>query len=116
MKDTRIYEKQAKELISFGCPIILQYMCMGNYITEKVISPLGQPIPTSYTVKTNLWLPDDGYKPESIETTDFSKMKKRRRVDQPIESYSTSEGVISHFVAVLLEYGYQVSDIQKGGN
>lgn len=114
VNDIRMYEKTANELISFGCPIILQYMCMGNYIMEKVISPADR-ISTSYSVKTNLWLPVDGYKPNSVETANFSKMKKRERV-YPTESYSTSEGVIEQFVAILLESGYVISDIQKGGN
>lgn len=107
MKDTRIMEKQATELIKKNERMVFRYLLANGNMVERIIKPV-KPNPKSFTVYRDIrkfYRPKKG-KIEDIRTVNTSSLKKLESVEMP--SKSEDGNTIKSLIVSLLDMGYVV--------
>lgn len=108
MKDTRIIEKKAEELVNMNKQLTFRYLLKNGNMVERVIRPIELPnrSKTVYRDIRNFYAPKKGSKIEDIATVKKKSLRKIESVEMP--SKSSVGSTVTDLIITLLDMGYVV--------
>lgn len=109
MKDTRVFEKKAKELISLRKRLVFRKLISDVRLIERILEPTMFCASDDYILYKNtsiLYTPKGVYKITNINDVDYTKLNMRRK--ETLNSMTTKDGIVTVLVSELLkdEYHY----------
>lgn len=108
MKDTRVFEKKAKELISLRKRLVFRKLFQNGKLIERILEPTMFHASDNDILYKNIsisYRPKGDYKIKNINEVDYTKLNMgRKEIFHPM---TTKDGIVSVLVSELLKDNYQ---------